>query len=139
MQTELNSRPYQKHFRSEEELEEEIEDLRKLTMERNRMTKGVEESHYSGAEDELDKLSNVFKTIHNMGIANISCSYVDKALFTDKLETVGAIGKEIKTEGNTAMRETAKRVLNKFWRYYTTSTASTQTEEKVIDSLKLTI
>ena len=49
MQTELNSRPYLKHFRSEEELEGEIEDLRKLTEERDRMTEGVESAHYSGA------------------------------------------------------------------------------------------
>ena len=49
------------------------------------------------------------------------------------------IGKEIKSEGKSAIRETAKKVLDKFWRYYTTETASTQTEEKVIDSLKFTI
>lgn len=30
-------------------------------------------------------------------------------------------------------------MLDKFWRYYTTESVSTQTEEKVIDSLKFTI
>ena len=69
MQTELNSRPYQKHFRSEEELEQEIEELRKLSEERERMTREAEESHYSGAQDELNKLSRVFKVINDMGIA----------------------------------------------------------------------
>ena len=66
----------------------------------------------------------------------MSCSYIDQALFTEKATTVGNIGKEIKDEGNVAIRHTAKRVLNNFWRYYTTAERGSQTEEKVIDSLK---
>ena len=34
------------------------------------------------------------------------------------------------------MRAIAKKVLDKFWRYYETADGSTQTEEKVIDALK---
>lgn len=69
----------------------------------------------------------------------MSCSYIDQALFTEKATTVDNIGKEIKDEGSIAIRHTAKRVLDNFWRYYTTADRSTQTEEKVIDSLKQTI
>jgi len=69
-------------------------------------------------------------------VAKISCSYVDEALFTKNEETVAAIGHLVKKEGESAIRVTAKRVLDKFWRYYRTADAESQTEEKVIDALR---
>ena len=123
-QYELDQRPYQKHFVSEEELEAEIEEQRKLAEEKSRMTSEIEGSKYSGAKGHLDQLNRVFNSIHEMGIHKMSCSYIDQALFTEKESTVGKINKEIKNEGHEAIRHTAKRVLNNLWRYFTTAERS---------------
>ena len=71
-----------------------------------------------------------------MNVNRMQVSYVDDGLFSKKDATVSAIDELIKTEGNDAMRTIAKRVLDKFWRYFETADVSTQTEEKVIDALK---
>ena len=53
-----------------------------------------------------------------MGIKTISVSHVEESLFTKKNQTINKINNEIKEEGEGAIRNMSKRVLNKFWRYY---------------------
>jgi len=71
-----------------------------------------------------------------MKVNKIRVSYIDHDLFANKDTTVSAIGHEIKHEGDGAIRTVAKKVLDKFWRYYQTADVGTNTEEKVIDALK---
>lgn len=61
MQTELNTRPYQRHFVDEKEMAKEIADLEKLAQTKDNMDKVVENSNYSGAEDKLVQLTAVLK------------------------------------------------------------------------------
>ena len=78
----------------------------------------------------------MFGQVATMNVNNIQVSYVDDRLFNCKDMVLGDVGDLIKSEGNGAMRTVAKKVLDKFWRYYKTADASTNTEEKVIDGLK---
>ena len=78
----------------------------------------------------------MFGVVKKMDVNSIQVSFVDDGLFSKKAKTVSEIDDLIKTEGNGAMRVIAKRVLDKFWRYFETADVSTQTEEKVIDALK---
>ena len=42
----------------------------------------------------------------------------------------------VKTEGKKVMNQVGMKVLNNFWRHFTTADAETQTYDKAIDTLK---
>ena len=67
----------------------------------------------------------MFGVVKKMDVNSIQVSYVDDGLFSKKEKTVREIDDLIKTEGNDAMRVVAKRVLDKFWRYFETADVST--------------
>ena len=66
----------------------------------------------------MEQLNQMFRLVDAMKVAKINVSYIDEDLFTKNEETVNEIGSTIKTEGSNVMRTIAKKVLNKFWRYY---------------------
>ena len=78
----------------------------------------------------------MFDLVKNMRVGKLQVSYIDQSLFENKDATIGDIDDLIKNEGSQAVRTTAKKVLNNFWRYYETADATVQTEEKVDDALK---
>ena len=87
----------------------------------------VAASQYSNVGSELEQLQSQFQRVEKMGIKTISVSHVEESLFTKKTATINQITNEIKDEGAGAIRDMSKRVLNKFWRYYKTADAETQT------------
>lgn len=135
MKDELNARPFQMNFNSDEDREKAIEELF-LEEEKLRQSDVLIQSKYSGAETQLEALEGVMNVIKKMRVARLQVSYVDGALFENKDATIKDIDGLIKGEGEGAVRTIAKKVLKKFWRYVETSDGATQTEEKVIDALK---
>ena len=136
MKEELDSRPFQKNFDRKEDLLFAQEELEQMAKEKTQMTEKVQHSKYSDAQIELEQLERMFGVVKKMDVNSMQVSYVDDGLFTKKATTIGEIDDLIKNEGSDAIRTMAKRVLDKFWRYYETADGSTQTEEKVIDALK---
>ena len=114
----------------------DIEELERLALEKSEISHNMGQAKYSGAQDELEHIENLFKRVEAMKVNKIRVSYVDHDLFANKDATVSAIGHEIMDEGDGAIRTVAKKVLDKFWRYYKTADVGTNTEEKVIDALK---
>jgi hypothetical protein len=96
----------------------------------------VEDSNYSGANEELLHLMGLFEKIKEMKVSNLSVSYIDEGLFERKDKTIKEIDGLVKSEWNNAVRAITRKVLDSYWRDFKTADASTMTEDKVVDALK---
>jgi len=79
---------------------------------------------------------HLFEKIKEMKVANLSVSYIDEGLFERKEATINEIDGLIREEGSDAVRTITRKVLDSYWRHFTTADGSSQTEEKVVDALK---
>ena len=93
---------------------------------RDKRDEVLESAQYSDASNEIQQLQNVFNMIEAMKVKkNAKSAYIDPSLLTDKDLTIGMIKKIITDEGSLVMTTTAKKVLDRFWRYFTTEDAET--------------
>ena len=99
----------------------------------------ADEAHYSGADDALDAVTRSSEVIARMQVAKrTKVTLEDKTLVQDfnKEKAMEDMTDVVKAEGSRVMNSISMKVLNNFWRYYTTNDAGTQTQDKAIDVLK---
>ena len=102
----------------------------------------ADEAHYSGADDALDAVTRSSEVIARMQVAKrTKVTLEDKTLVQDfnKEKAMEDMTDVVKAEGSRVMNSISMKVLNNFWRYYTTNDAETQTYDKAIDVLKETV
>ena len=127
LKEELRTRPFQSNF-SNKELQDQIKhfmELAQMGADAENIAKTVQ---YSGADNALDAVTRTSAIVERMQIAKRTrVTLEDKSLVKDhnKEQAMEDMTDVVKNEGKRVMNSISMKVLNNFWRHFTTADAET--------------